>query len=95
MENITAAIVGAITGGIFSGWVAWIAAIIKFTPYTNRRGAKRIDRAWLNYKFPNGIADGEEGKEAFPLDDYARISEPQRIALEKIETLLSVCDHNF
>ena len=158
MENIISAIIGAITGGIFSGWIAWIiakrsieqnnlaslalnriqdrrkaaadfrlaflelllflkddiepegftdfvsflhrvypqhaAAIIEFTPYLDRIGVERINKAWFNYKFPNGIPKGEEGKEAFPLDDYAHISEPIKIALEKIESLLSVCKNN-
>ena len=69
------------------------AAIIKFTPYLNRIEIKRINRAWFDYKFPNGIPNGKEGKEAFPLDDYAHISGPQRIALEKIENLLSISNH--
>lgn len=72
-----------------------VAAIIKFTAYLDKIGVERINKAWFNYKFPNGIPKGEEGKEVFPLDDYAYIPEPQRVALEKVENLLSVCDHNF
>ena len=71
------------------------AAVITFTPYLNKAGVERTNRAWFNYKFPDGIAKGKEDKEAFPLNDYASIPEPQRIALEKIENLLSVCAHNF
>lgn len=70
------------------------AAIIKFTPYLDRTGIRRINEAWFDYKFPNGIAEGKENKEAFPLHDYTYISEPEKVALEKIENLLSVGSHN-
>lgn len=72
------------------------AAIIKFTSYLNKAGIDRINKAWFNYKFPNGITEDEyrEGKEGFPLDDYTHIPEPQKVALEKIEKLLSVGSHN-
>jgi len=71
------------------------AAITTFIPYLDKTRVERINKAWFDYKYPNGIAKGEEHKEAFPLQDYAQMSEPKTVALNKIENLLSVCDHNF
>ncbi len=69
------------------------AAIIKFTPYLNKAGIDRINRAWFDYKFPNGIEKNNEDKESFPLDDYAHLSDPQKVATEKIEKLLFIDSH--
>ena len=160
MSNIISGIIGAITGAIFSGWIAWLiakrsieqtnlaslaldriqerdkatatfrlaflelllflkfnirpdgftdfvsflhnlypkhaAAVITVIPFLNKSGIKRINKAWFDYCFPNGIKEGtdEESKYAFPLDDYATIHEPQKIALEKIEILFATDSHN-
>jgi len=73
------------------------AAIITFTACLDKAGIERINKAWFHYKFPNGIAKDEEDKKAFPLEDYAHMpkGKAERVALEKIENLLSVGNHVF
>lgn len=72
------------------------AAVIAFGPYLNKTEVGRINKAWFDYCFPNGIKEGtdDEAKYAFPMDDYAHISDPQKVALEKIEKLFSIGSHN-
>ena len=101
--------IGSAILGVFIGWLLnkqtiantvkrqeiAKAAIIAFTPYLDKTGVKRIDKAWFDYRWPNGIKENteEEIKYEFPLGDYVSISEPKRTALEKIEALLSISSH--
>jgi len=75
------------------------AAVVTFIPYLNKIGVERISSAWFDYCFPCGIKKGteEEIKKAFPLEDYVNMGEEKakRIALEKIEKLLSVSGHTI
>uniref|UniRef100_A0A6M3IJ27 Uncharacterized protein n=1 Tax=viral metagenome TaxID=1070528 RepID=A0A6M3IJ27_9ZZZZ len=73
------------------------AAVIAFAPYLGRDGIERINKAWFDYCFPNGIKKGtkDEEKYAHPLDDYGTMPEnkARKVALEKIEKLLSISGH--
>jgi hypothetical protein len=73
------------------------AAVITFIPYLDKVRVERINSAWFDYCYPNGIKEGtkDEQKYAFPLGDYADMPEERakRIVLEKIEKLLSISGH--